>query len=104
MPKRETYPEARLRLFRELSALGFEVKVTHNLKRLKVPHVTIHGLPTMQLHDGTHVGDTKREVYFHTQAVYLDDLSMGVDIRGMSADTLCAIVTETHKRRLNIGR
>lgn len=103
--KRETYPEARLRLFRELSALGFEVKVkdNRNFKPLKVPQVKITGL--LQSFTQTHTWAMgNRTLYFHAQAVYLDDLSTGLDIRGMSADTLLAIVTEIHKSRLNIGR
>jgi hypothetical protein len=89
--KRETYPQARERLFRELRALNFEVK-----DKLKVPQVAIHGLYTGS--------DTKRTLFFHAQAVYLDDLSMFLDYRGMSADMLLAIVQETHKSRLKIGR
>ena len=91
--KRETYPEARLRLFTEFSKLGFKVKPA-----LKIPQVVIH-----DLYVGVEAGAT-RTLFFHAQAVYLDDLSMFLDYRGMSADTLLAIVIETHKSRLQINR
>ncbi len=93
-----------LRLFRELSELDFEVKVKGpNWKPLKVPQVKITGLVQSfaQTHTGA-LGD--RTLYFHAQAVYMDDLSTGLDIRGMSADTLLAIITEIHQKRLEIGR
>lgn len=88
MPKRETYPEARTRLFAEFRALDFEVK-----DKLKVPQVKLMGLHP-----------DSRTLYFNAQSVYLDDLSTHLDIRGMSADTLLAIVTEIHQKRLEIGR
>ncbi len=102
--KRETYPQARERLFRELKSIGFEVK-----PNLKIPQVKI---------DSAKIGKERftpngamitlygvnRTLYFHSQAIYLDDLSTGLDIRGMSADTLLAIVTDIHQKRLEIGR
>lgn len=95
MAKRETYPEARERLFRELRALDYQVK-----DKLKVPQVRL----TLTVPKMEYVDTITRTLYFLRQAVYLDDLSMGIDIRGMSADTLLAIVTETHIKRLEIGR
>lgn len=91
--KRETYPQAQERLFRELRDLGFEVK-----DKLKIPQVKIHGL---------YVGvesNATRTLFFHAQAIYLDDLSMFLDYRGMSADMLLGIVQETHKSRVKINR
>ncbi len=69
---KETYAAARLRLFRELPALGYKV-TTYNMGRtLKVPYVEKSG----------------RRFDFHGQAVYDHDinLSLWIDIRGMSAD------------------
>lgn len=91
--KRETYGQAQARLFAEFRALDFEVK-----DKLKVPQVVIHGL---------YVGvesHTTRTLFFRTQAVYLDDLSMHLDYRGMSADMLLGIVKEIHDRRVQINR
>ena len=70
MAKKETYPEARTRLFAEFRALGYNVKDT-----LKVPQV--------ELPDG-------ETLMFHSQAVYTksNNLSTWLDIRGMSALTL----------------
>jgi hypothetical protein len=67
MAKRETYIEARMRLLNELAARGYTTK-----PKLKVPQAV--------LMNGEHV------VYFHTQAVYLNLHSTGLDIRHMSCD------------------
>jgi hypothetical protein len=85
--KRETYPQARERLFRELRALSFEVK-----DKLKVPQVTWHRKEAV------------RRIYFHKQAVYLDSLSMQIDIRGMSCDTFLAMVNDCVEKWDKIGR
>jgi hypothetical protein len=72
MPK-ETYLQARERLFRELPAKGYRI-VTYNMARmLKTPYAID---PDGQRFD------------FHPQAVYDHDasLSLWMDIRGMSAD------------------
>ena len=70
MAKKETYPEARSRLFAEFRAMGCTVK-----DQLVVPQVV---LPC---------GET---LMFHKQAVYTksNNLSTWLDIRGMSAVTL----------------
>ena len=67
---KETYQQARLRLFSEFRAKGYVVK-----DQLKVPQVE---LPC---------GET---LMFHSQAVYTksNNLSTWLDIRGMSADAL----------------
>jgi hypothetical protein len=70
MARKETYPEARSRLFAEFRALGCRVK-----DQLVVPQVE---LPC---------GET---LMFHKQAVHTksDGLSTWLDIRGMSAESL----------------
>lgn len=70
MAKKETYPEARTRLFAEFRALGYKVK-----DQLIVPQVE---LPC---------GET---LMFHKQAVYTksNNLSTWLDIRGMPAQVL----------------
>lgn len=71
---RETYPQARKRLFQELRALDFQVKDT-----LKVPQVILY------------TNKNRKDIlFFHTQAVYLNSHSLFIDIRGMKADTLLA--------------
>lgn len=66
MAKRETYIEARSRLLSELVAREYATK-----PKLKVPQVKVES----------------HTVFFHTQAVYLDLHSTGLDIRHMSCDT-----------------
>ncbi len=83
----ETYQKARKRILTECAALGFIVKPD-----LKVPQVKLE------------YNEVRRTLYFHKQAVYLDDLSMHVDIRGMSADMLLAMALKEHENRLRIGR
>lgn len=85
--KPETYAAARNRILHECKKLGFTVKAS-----LKVPQVKLE-------YEGI-----QRTLYFQKQAVYLDDLSMHQDIRGMSADMLLAIAIKEHESRLRIGR
>ncbi len=110
MSKRETYPQARQRLFAELRSLCFEVK-----DKLKVPQVTWHPAyaarkDTSQAENfRTLVGvldkpESVRKIYFRPQAVYLDSLSTNLDIRGMSCDTFLALINECHEKWLKIGR
>jgi hypothetical protein len=81
--KRETYSEARARIFRECRALGFIVKDT-----LKVPQVVLENTKW-----------NKDTLFFHAQAVYLNVHSTWLDIRGMSTDTFLAMVRDIQERR-----
>lgn len=67
--KQETYKAARVRLLNELSAKGYPTK-----PGLKVPQVWFDS-------------DAKHTLFFHAQAVYLDQHSTWIDIRGMSSET-----------------
>jgi hypothetical protein len=82
MAKKETYPEARTRLFAEFAAMGCNVK-----SHLIVPQVE---LPC---------GET---LMFHKQAVYTksNNLSTWLDIRGMSA---VALKYRTEKKRIPLS-
>lgn len=62
--KKETYKDARERLLRELSLIGWGTK-----PNLKVPQA---------------ISPSGIHLYFKAQAVYRDNHSMWVDIRGMS--------------------
>ena len=76
---KETYPEARLRLFREFSEAGLTVKPT-----LKIPQVKL---------------TTGHTLYFKAWAVYLEAHSLWIDIRGMSAnDVITAALNGTLRR------
>jgi hypothetical protein len=110
MSKRETYPEARQRLFAQLRSLQFEVK-----DRLKVPQVTWHPAYSKRLDTspaenfktlvgGLDTPESVRKIYFRPQAVYLDSLSTNIDIRGMSCDTFLALINDCHEKWLKIGR
>lgn len=83
----ETYAAARNRILHECKRLGFTTKTS-----LKVPQVKLE------------YGDARRTIYFRKQAVYLDELSMHIDIRGMSADMLLSIALKVHESRLKIDR
>ena len=70
MAKLETYNEARVRLFTEFRALGYNVKDQLKVQQVELP-----------------CGET---LMFHAQAVYTksNNLSTWLDIRGMSAKSL----------------
>jgi hypothetical protein len=63
MAKQETYPQARKRLFTYLESQGWTVN-----RALKVPQAVRNGA----------------QLFFHSQAVYLHQHSLLIDIRGMT--------------------
>lgn len=70
--KQETYKAAQTRLLAEFTSLGYVTKP--NLKR---PQVVL---------------DNQRTLFFRSQAVYRNELSMHIDIRGMTAAQVLAKV------------
>ena len=83
MGKKETYPEARLRLFEGLSKAGVTVKPGLKIPQAKFPS-----------------GET---VYFRKQAVYLEAHSLWIDIRGMNLETFMAAVLQAKQIRKTVG-
>ncbi len=81
--KKETYPEARLRLFAGLSAAGHTVK-----PGLKVPQCLM---------------STGETLYFRPQAVYLEAHSLWIDIRGMSLEQFLGAVLQAKSIRKLAG-
>lgn len=81
--KKETYPEARLRLFAGLSAAGHTVKPA-----LKVPQCKL---------------STGETVYFKAQAVYLESHSLWIDIRGMSLEQFIGSILQSRQVRKLAG-
>lgn len=81
--KKETYIEARLRLFRELSAAGVEVRPALKVPQAKFPS-----------------GET---VYFRPQAVYLEAHSLWIDIRGLSLESFMGAVLQAKQIRAKVG-
>lgn len=77
--KKETYPEARLRLFESLTQAGHAVKPA-----LKVPQCQLSS------------GET---LYFQKQAVYLEVHSLWIDIRGMSLESFIGAVLKARQIR-----
>ena len=66
----ETYKAARERILSELKARGYDVRTGLKIPWVKVPSKN-YGVV---------------QVWFRTQAVYLEQHSMFVDIRGVSTD------------------
>lgn len=78
--KRETYQSARIRLLAALAANGFTIR-----PGLKVPWA--------EPPDGSY------RLWFRPQAVYLNEHSLWIDIRGMTLDELFE-----HIRIMTLGR
>lgn len=76
----ETFVAARARILRELAALGWETRPGLKFPWAKHPHHSWR-------------------VNFKAQAVYLDDHSMFIDIRGMPLETFMRSVTAFARRR-----
>jgi len=77
----ETYAAARRRLVSELGARGWKTKPA-----LKVPQAEKDGL----------------KLFFHPQAVYLNEHSLFIDIRGLDVISLVTHVTVV--QNIRIGR
>lgn len=78
----ETYKQARERLLNELAGMGFHVKPS-----LKVPQAVANFM------------SEKYTLFFRSQAVYLDNHSLFIDIRGMGPDMFLAQIEKTRAIR-----
>lgn len=76
----ETYANARLRLLRELAADGWEIR-----PNLKVPWA----VPP----------DQAFKIWFKAQAVYMNEHTLAIDIRGMSLATFIQDCVRTYRIR-----
>lgn len=78
--QKETFYAAKTRLLTEFAALGYKTKPS-----LKVPQVVI---------------DSEKTLFFKPQAIYQNELSMWLDIRGMKAEYILSRMWDRNNCRV----